>query len=161
MRWRTAAKGAYLSNSRNSGWPARTKVMAVRESKSKIHHALDGGESGAGEVLSVIDDDDRFPVQFGNGLEEQLAGLAGEEGGIDLETCEDRLDQRSGGEAGAADVERGVAVAVQGGDEGCQSDRLAAADGAGEQQQVLVGDAEGEAREWPPGGRWTGTYRRA
>ena len=44
-------------------------------------------------------------------------------------------------------TERGVAVAVQGGDEGGEGDRLAAADGAGEQQQVLVGDAEGEARE--------------
>ena len=74
-----------------------------------------------------------------------MAGLAGEEGRIDLETLQDRLDQSSGGEAGAADVERGVAVAVEGADEGGESDRLAAADGAGEQQQVLVGDAEGEA----------------
>ena len=39
----------------------------------EIDHALDGGESGRGEVLSVIDDDDRFFVQFGNDLEEQLA----------------------------------------------------------------------------------------
>ena len=36
MRWRTAAKVAYLSNSRSSGWPASTKVMAVRESKWKL-----------------------------------------------------------------------------------------------------------------------------
>ena len=112
----------------------------------KVHHSLDGGESGGGEVLSVIDDDDGFAVQFGNGLEEQLAGLAGEERGIDLETFEDGLDESCGGEAGAADVKRGVAVAVEGGDEGGESDRLAAADGAGEQQQVLVGDAEGETR---------------
>ena len=46
-----------------------------------VHHALDGGESGGIEVLGVVDDDDGFAVQFGNGLEEQLAGLAGEKGG--------------------------------------------------------------------------------
>ena len=147
MRWRTAAKVAYLSNSRSSGWPASTKVMAVRDSEVEVDHALDGGESGRGEVLSVIDDDDRFLVEFGNDLEEQLAGSAGEEGGIDLEFFEDRLDETGGGEAGAADVERGVAIGVQGGDEGGESDRLAAADGAGEQQQVLVGNAKGEPRE--------------
>ena len=113
----------------------------------EVDHALDGSESGGGEVLSIIDDDDRFLVEFGDGLEEQLAGLAGEERGIDLESFEDRLDETGGGEAGAADVERGVAIGVQGGDEGGESDRLAAADGAGEQQQVLVGNAKGEPRE--------------
>ena len=35
MRWRTAAKGAYLSNSRSSGWPASTKVtMPVNQRHS-------------------------------------------------------------------------------------------------------------------------------
>ena len=112
----------------------------------KVVHALDGGESGGGEVLSVVDDDDGFAVQFGNGLEEQLVGPARRRKRIDLESFEDGLDESSGGEAGAADVERGVAVAVEVGDEGGKGDRLAAADGAGEQQQVLLGDAEGEAR---------------
>ena len=111
----------------------------------KVHHTLDGGESGGGEVLGVVDDDDGFAVQFGNGLEEQLVGPAGEERRIDFESFEDGLDESRGGEPGATDVERGVAVAVEGGDEGGESDRLAAADGTGEQQQVLVGDAEGEA----------------
>ena len=34
-------------------------------------HAPNGGESGRGEVVSVIEDDDRFLVEFGNGLEER------------------------------------------------------------------------------------------
>ncbi len=36
MRWRKEAKETYLSNSRSSGWPARTKVMEFLVSKAKL-----------------------------------------------------------------------------------------------------------------------------
>ena len=65
-----------------------------------------------------------FLLSSGMILKNSWAGSAGEEGGIDLELFEDRLDETGGGEAGAADVERGVAIGVQGGDEGGESDRL-------------------------------------
>ena len=65
--------------------------MLERGVELEVDHALDGGESGGGEILGVIDNDDGFAVQFWNGLEEQLAGLAGEEWGIDLESVQDRL----------------------------------------------------------------------
>ena len=41
MRWRTAAKAAYLSDSRSSGWPARTKVMTVLKSRRSVVSARD------------------------------------------------------------------------------------------------------------------------
>ena len=70
MRWRTAAKGAYLSNSRSSGLTGEDEGDGGAGIEVKVDHTLDGGESGGGEVLSVIDDDHRLAVQFGDGLEE-------------------------------------------------------------------------------------------
>ena len=68
-------------------------------------------------------------------------------GGSIFNSFEDRLVELGFREAGAADVEGAVAVAVEFADEGGEGDRLAATDGAGEEQEILVGDAEGEAGE--------------
>ena len=127
--------------------PGQHEGDRVSGVEGEVDHALDGGESGGGEILSIIDDDDRLLGQLGDGLEEQLPGVTGEERRVDLQFLEDRLEQLGRGQAAAAEVEGAVAVAVELVDEGGEGDRLAAADGAGEQQQVLISDAKGEAGE--------------
>ena len=61
MRWRKEAKEAYLSNSRSSGWPARTKVMRhaapVFGVEGEVDHVLDGHQGGGRKVLSIVEDD--------------------------------------------------------------------------------------------------------
>ena len=88
-----------------------------------------------------------FLVSSGMVLKNSCLALAGEERRIDLQLIEDRLVELGFREAGSADVEGAVAVAVEFADEGGEGDRLAATDRAGEEQDILVGDAEGEAGE--------------
>jgi len=77
---------------------------------------------------------------FGDGLEEQGPCLGVIVGRFHQEGEQDRFDEVGGGKAQAAQVDRGEAIRVEGGDKGPQRDGLARADGTRDKEDILTFD---------------------